>query len=129
MSALAFLAISCEKDKLDHDTTMKGVRSEIQGHWIWLHSIGGFWGEQLTPESEGYSQSLFIDDKTYTAYINDSIVYQSQYLFRKDSIHKNYGHLLFQDAEGQPLWFELTKDFIRFIEPCCDNYNHYYTKE
>ncbi len=120
ISAFLGSIYSCEKESLtDHD--------KIQDEWVWVKSQGGFGGSTITPESEGYSKSLVIDNTTYIEYKNDSIITQLQYIFKIDSIYGTYGYIDFEP--GGHLGVEVKDNTLELVEPCCDGYNHFYKRK
>jgi hypothetical protein len=67
----SLVATGCEKECIK----AKG----INGEWIWTKSIGGIFGGTITPKEAGYTERLVIDDFFFQQFINDSLVYESQY--------------------------------------------------
>ena len=118
---LLFAIASC-----DEDCT---VPTTVIGEWTWVKSVGGFAGHTITPESEGYTKKLVIDDHFYTEYINDSIDFKTQYDLRFDQdsifgtpyvIEFDSGGLVAYAHEGNQL---------KIIEVCADCYTHFYTRK
>ena len=120
ITAFAGSIYACKKESLtDHD--------KIQDEWLWVKSQGSFAGWTITPESEGYSRSLFIDNTTYIEYQNDSIITQLQYIFKIDSVYGTYGYMDFEP--GGHLGVEVIDNTLELIEPSADGYVHFYKRE
>ncbi len=100
----------------------------LQGQWIWIKSVGGIGGWTETPESEGYSQKLVIDDYYYQEYRDGSLTLSSQYdsgisdvpLFGTEE--RTY---ITVDSIGQRA-FVLNGNELQIIDACFDCFTHYY---
>lgn len=56
----------------------------IIGQWQWIQSVGGFFGQTLTPESEGFNQFLyFTSDNNFTRLREDTILHSGKYELKK----------------------------------------------
>ena len=119
ITALIGSIYSCKKESLtDYD--------KIQDEWLWVKSQGGFAGWTITPESEGYSKSLVIDNTSYIEYKNDSIITNLQYIFTIDSVYGTYGYIDFE--AGGHLGVEVEDNTLELIEPSADGYVHFYKR-
>lgn len=116
-----FVIASCDEDC--------AVPTTVIGEWTWVKSVGGFAGHTITPESEGYTKQLVIDDHFYTEYINDSIIHTTQYDLRFDP-DSLFGtpYLIWFDTGGI-FAYNLEGDQFEIIVPCADCYNHYYSRK
>ncbi|MBN8680442.1 MAG: hypothetical protein J0M29_19610 [Chitinophagales bacterium] len=102
----------------------------LQGQWIWIKSVGGIGGWTETPESEGYSQKLVIDDYYYQEYRDGSLTLSSQYdsgisdvpLFGTEE--RTY---ITVDSIGQRA-FVLNGNELQIIDACFDCFTHYYRR-
>jgi hypothetical protein len=121
---------SCNKETMINQHVVKTVTTDadrIKGEWEWVHSIGGGWGEQMTPASLGITKTLIIDDSIYTEIINDSITLQVPYEFRYDTtISTNPGLI---DIGVYPVMFVRFYEGLILQEYCLHCYLHYYTRK
>lgn len=70
---LLLLLFSCRKET----GCLQGTG--LSGEWIWTASYGGLGGWTLTPMSEMATQRLIIDDFFFREFVNDSLVFESEY--------------------------------------------------
>jgi hypothetical protein len=121
--------LSCNKDTTINQSVVKTVTTDadrIKGEWEWVHTIGGYSGEFITPESLGVTKSLIIGDSIYTEFINDSISLQVPYEFRFDTtISSSMGII---DIGVGPLMFVIFYEGLILREYCFHCYNHYYIR-
>ena len=99
------------------------------GEWEWVQSYGGIQGQTLTPQSEGVTKHLEIDDDTYKEFINDSLIFQSGYEIeaRQDSIFGTDQVITFDT--GYELAFIQGGDNLQLIELCFDCFDHSYVRQ
>ena len=115
---LAFLISAC----CDDDPSANGVH--ILGNWDWIQSTGGFTGHTITPQTEGYTKSLRITNVTFSEYQGDSLIFESRYVYLKDTL---FGEPEYIDFEtGGALGVEFTEGKMKLIEFCSDCYIHEY---
>lgn len=70
----SFTLISCHKDD--------PISTSIIGEWVWIQSYtpGGI---PITPQTEGYTFSMIIDDNYITEYKNDTFNVKTKYSLEK----------------------------------------------
>jgi len=104
--------------------------SEINGEWVWVKSIGGFGGFILTPESEGRTERLIIDECIYQQYINDSLALEAQYELgiSEDALLGTEENTYIQLSNDNKEAVEITGDELRLTEQCYDCFTHIYQK-
>lgn len=118
---ILFVSITgCDKEELPNQI-------QILGKWEWVKSEGGFGGWTITPESEGYTEYLEIDNTTYRKYVNDSLVFQSKYTYRSDTLYGIPEYIDFEN--GGAFGVNVSKNTLQFEEFCDDCYVHYYKKK
>lgn len=115
---ILFVSITgCEEEELSNQI-------QILGKWEWAKSQGGFGGWTITPESEGYAKYLEIDNTTYREYINDSLVFQSKYTYRSDTLYGIPEYIDFEN--GGALGVKVSEYTLELSEFCFDCYVHFY---
>lgn len=67
------------------------------GEWEWIRTFDNHNGVTTTPEDLGYTEHLSVGDFIFRQFINDSLVFESQYdlLIRTDSLGKSKNFLVF----------------------------------
>lgn len=114
---------ACQKDE--------GCRQadSINGEWIWIASVGGLAGQTHTPQSDGVTRKLEIDDFFFRQYVDDSLVFEKQYdlEIRKDSLFGTDQYLIFSD--GLESAIKIKEPFLEIIELCFDCYVHEYRRK
>lgn len=122
-SLLLFLCFSCRKEK--DCPKPEGIR----GEWQWVESVGGIGGWTLTPESEKISKTLRIDDFTYREFVNDSLVYESEYdlEIRKDTFWDTDRYIIFKDGDERAI--KITASTLELYELCFDCFFHKYKRK
>lgn len=119
---VVFFAIaSCDEDC--------SAPATVIGEWTWAKSVGGFAGHTLTPESEGYTKKLVIDDHFYTEYIDDSIDFNTQYDLRFDQDSIFGTPYVIEFDSGGLVAYTYEGDQLKIIEVCADCYTHFYTRK
>lgn len=78
----------------------------IYGDWKWTKTI--IHGYLSTPELLGYTEKLTIDDFTFKRYMNDSLVYESQYdlLIRTDSLNNDRSFIVFSSGHEEGIYVD-----------------------
>ena len=99
----------------------------ILGKWNWIESIGGFGGWTLTPESEGYTQLLKITNTHFSHYVGDSLVFESDYSYRFDTLYGQPEYLEFKS--GGAIAIQFSHKRLELIESCDDCYVHYFERK
>lgn len=112
--------VSCEKDCVKP--------TGINGEWIWQKSVST-WGT-WTPENTGEHRKLKIDDFIYREYINDSLVYESQYdlEIREDSVLGPRNFIVF--SSGSDLLIGIGESKLLLTEYNWDDgFTYYYNRK
>jgi len=119
--ALCIVLFSCSKDP-------KALK--IQGDWNWVESTGGFAGLTLTPESEGLTRSLRVDDTTFKYFENGEL--KETFTYRLDTYSGNKP-CNFCDfvvlGRGLEKFYVLEEDSLQLIDQCDDCFNHIYERK
>lgn len=101
----------------------------IEGEWRWVESVGGIGGWTITPQTEGYEQTLKIEKNTYKEYINDSLVYTSDYTIGESSENQiGTESKNFIKIEKGTLAFTCSDKQLNLFEQCFDCYIHSYIR-
>ena len=126
ISILSIFVVVVAMTSCDEDCT---VPTTVIGEWTWVKSVGGFAGHTITPESEGYTKQLVIDDHFYTEYIDDSIDFNTQYDLRvqQDSVFET-PYVIWFDLGGM-VAYKYEGDQLEIIEVCADCYSHFYSRK
>ncbi len=126
ISILSIFVVVVAIASCDEDCT---VPTTVIGEWTWVKSVGGFAGHTITPESEGYTKQLVIDDHFYTEYIDDSIDFNTQYDLRvqQDSVFET-PYVIWFDLGGM-VAYKYEGDQLEIIEVCADCYSHFYSRK
>jgi hypothetical protein len=112
---LILLNIGCKDDCV----SPKGIYVD----WIWTRTYDNHHGITTTPEDLGYTEKLSIDDFTFKQYINDSLVYESQYdlITRADSLNNEGKFIVFPSGYEQKIHVDesqlILTETIFFINP------------
>src|SRR4030095_14031114 len=76
LALISILPACCDDDC---GPTEEGKNQEgILGKWVWIKSVGGIGGWTLTPESEGYTQYILLDEFYYSEFKNDTMLLKKQ---------------------------------------------------
>lgn len=100
----------------------------INGEWIWEKSVGGFGGWTETPASEGVTKKLKIDDFTFEAYVNDSLVFKSAYDLetRIDTFFGTNTYIEFETGGEEAILIK--ENQLELFEMCADCFSHTYKR-
>lgn len=111
---------SCEKD------CIKPIG--ISGNWIWDKSVST-WGT-WSPENSGERRELKIDDYYYKEFLNDSLVFESQYdlVIRIDSIYGPQSYIVFPSGYEEGISFN-ESNLVRVETMYIDGFTHYYHRK
>ncbi len=106
-------------------TTEPDLADQLVGDWSWLDSVGGIAGLTLTPETEGYAQSLTFYAAREVELFRDGVS-QARTGFSRyvgddgGSDFIEYGEGLFGfPTAGVVL---IPGDTLLLIDPCCDGF-------
>ena len=129
---LAGLCILVQFGCDDHDcapSDYNNIQEGLLGKWNWIQSQGGFAGQTLTPESEGYTLAITLDEFYYTEFKNDSLIFKAQYDFdvRPDSIFGSNTFLVLES--GFEFALISNKDTLKLREVCFDCFDITYVKD
>ncbi len=123
------LLLSCsidlnDKPKIDH---------QIIGSWQWLESFGGFAGQHLTPESQGYTRTIVFDpDHDYREYRGEEEYVVSEFdiankpAWGDDSSIEDI--LIIEDQIIEQIINIENNDSLHLAEICMDCFEHYYLR-
>jgi hypothetical protein len=127
---LAFVALvitflpSCQKD-----CGCVMPPTGINGEWIWIESVGGIGGWTLTPESEMITKRLYIDDFTFKEFVNDSLVFESDYdlEIRQDTFWDTNRYIMFESGGERAI--KIGASELDMHEMCFDCFSHKYRRK
>ena len=106
--------------------------SQLYYTWEWVRSNGGIGGVVMTPDSEGYTQSVkFEENGTYTRYRNDTIVSSGTYtITRAQSLldQQEYDMVTFDDGSPSQAITMLSDNALTLREDCFDCFTHVYLR-
>lgn len=102
----------------------------INGEWIWVESNGGLSGSTFTPETEGFTRRLAIDDFFFREYVNDSLAFESEYDL-KISTETLLGteektYIEYANGGAQAILIGATE--LTLIDQCFDCFFHIYRR-
>lgn len=120
---LCFILLSCQ-------STDDEVLRELTGEWQWIESQGGLAGWTLTPMTEGYHQSLIINDIVFQMYQDDSLTVESSYIL------DTYNYPLFDNGDSTIIQLDNNMtwgitweaDSLYLLDLCTDCYLHTYLR-
>lgn len=105
------------------------TKNDLLGSWDWVSSVGGFAGWTLTPESEGYHQTLtFYDNQFYVVTRDGEPIEQGMYntkLVEWDESRKLI--IKFESALDGAI-VHLSGDTLQLADMCYDCYYHLYIR-
>jgi hypothetical protein len=126
------LSCSCKliKEKETDDLNSE-ILSRLCGNWKWVNSSGGFNGDTITPETEGYEKKLkLFKNYSYLVYKNGKIIksgiFELSYGESIGSVEMCY-QIKFQNEFLQSITF-IGKNQLRLSEECYDCYSHLYER-
>ena len=102
----------------------------VLGEWVWTKSIGGFSGNAvLTPEAEGYTKRIVLDEYLYKVYINDTIELERQYdlEIRTQAYSGIYEFLSI--SNGNEYAIQLNGDTLYLHDLCFDCFRNEYVRD
>ena len=106
--------------------------SQLYYTWEWVRSSGGIGGVEMTPDSEGYNQSIaFEENGTYTIYRNDTVVGSGTYtITRAESLldQQEYDMVMFDDGTAAQAITMLSDNALTLREECFDCFIHIYLR-
>ncbi len=104
---LTTLLFGCENDCV--------IPKGIYGEWNW--TMTEIHGSISTPEILGYTEKLSINDFTFKRYINDSLVYESQYdlTTRTDSLNIERNFIVFSSGFEEGIYIGETELVLAHI--------------
>lgn len=105
------------------------VPAGIYGEWMWVESIGGIGGWTLTPESEMITKRLLIDDFTFKEFVNDSLVFESEYdlEIRQDTFFGTDRYIKFKLGDERAI--KIGESELEIYELCADCFFHKYQRK
>jgi hypothetical protein len=107
-------------------STKPACSHSIVGQWSWVESYGGFAGERLTPQSEGYTKKqVFGRDSTFLEYRNDSLIFSAKYSISRKPVWNSDTALVLEISgfHDQIIGFA-GKDTLELTEHCLDCFEH-----
>ncbi|MDQ6470716.1 hypothetical protein RB619_08695 [Flavobacterium sp. LHD-80] len=116
---------SCSND--DGNTTAK---KNLQGHWLWVSSSGGYSGSTLTPATTNQKKELEFSRDYMILYIDDKLVLKEKFaIVTKKSLlyNKNRKTIILEKGYIQQS-FEIIDDALILSEECSDCYTTIYKR-
>lgn len=100
--------------------------SDLTGEWTWVQTSGGIYGIMMTPESEGYSRTLYIT-KTITYSIvrddNHEVLRQGMYRFTTVRTGGSEEQAIRFDSSDIITLYRISNDTL-FLDPYCNDCFH-----
>lgn len=123
LCCLLLLPFSCRKET--------GCTTGLNGEWIWTASYGGLGGWTLTPESEMATQKLVIDDFFFREYLNDSLVFESEYDLgiSEEPLLGTEERAYIEFGSGGIRAIIIGASELELIEQCFDCFSHQYRRK
>lgn len=119
--------ISCSNDD---NVTNISTSEKILGVWNWDKSTGGFGGWTYTPESTGDTQRLEITGTTLKKYINDELVYETNYTIElRESVLFSGMHEMIVGDNGAGSIIEFSDNKLFLSDDCNDCFQSEYIRE
>ncbi len=130
--ALVFIAgmSACKTSQLDANIGFD--KKMLSGRWEWQSSTGGFAGNTITPEKEGYTQSLRFSDNKVALYKNDSLKWETGYsITRGSSIYsQEKANLIKYDNGYLPkVILKVSQDSLVLADNVYDGYSSLYLRK
>jgi len=126
--ACAFLLAGCGSDPVANDGRFSV--DDLYGSWSWVSSQGGIAGETRTPESEGFEQTIVIEEPNLISLFRDGEVAASTtFIFiapdREDG--EELATLLLDEPlmsfESEFVGVDIEGNLV-LADPCCDGFVH-----
>ena len=125
---LYFLLTSCK------DEAPEGY--SVNGKWIWVRTTGGIAGISLTPETEGYTQTIEISpENNFIVYRNGGVYDEGEFKIVKGKSIYRIGDVDLIKANSKILEpqilvsFAFKADTLFLYEECYDCFNYVYVKK
>jgi hypothetical protein len=112
--------ITCKKDDEIEGT-------DLYGKWNWVSSISGLYGTVLTPQTEGYTQSMeFKSTRKVEFRKNDTVTSEKSFSITHDA---KVSTLPIIKVEDDPTWsYKIKTDTLFLYNVCPTCYNEKYVK-
>ena len=104
---------------------------DLNGKWEWVHSYGGFAGQTLTPETEGYRQQLiFYGGRYYILARDGETIRKGLYNYTKPEIAGQKRPAIEFESDNWETFYEISNDTL-FLSPNCRDcfFNTYARKQ
>ena len=124
LSILILISLGCQ----DNDP-LKDIN--LKGEWIWIESVGGFWGVTNNPENTMQNRKLIIDDQFYKLYKNDSLLFESTYqieISEKPLLKTDFRTLIILDSHYINQAFNIEENELELIDQCHDCFTRRYLR-
>ncbi len=120
--SLIISSLSCNQQN-DPD-----IEPNLNGRWIWEKSEGGIGGWTLSHLNQNYSKSLIIDGTRYLEFINDSLVYESNFKYKKILNPLNDVYWIIDFGGFNNAAISLHNNILVLNEICDDCFSHTYIR-
>jgi len=101
------------------------------GTWKWEKSVGGFAGGTITPQTEGYSQTLILaGSRVYQAYRDDLLLRSGSYDVSwgwREWLHDSCYVISYENNPEEQI-IRWHADTLELVDMCYDCYWHLYTR-
>lgn len=105
------------------------AENDLKGSWDWVLSQGGFGGWKLTPESEGFSKTLIINDgQYYTITKNGEPVEEGTYEIKLLEFDGSVRPAIKFESGFTESFILQSDDTLRLLDTCFDCYYHVYVR-
>lgn len=104
------------------------IEPNLNGRWIWEKSEGGIGGWTLSHLNQNYSKSLIIDGTHYREFINDSLVNESNFKYKKILNSLNDVYWIMDSGGFNSASISLHNNILVLNEICDDCFSHTYIR-
>lgn len=103
---------------------------DLTGEWDWVKTYGGFGGITMTPESEGYSQTLYFSKVNSWFIVREKeIIHSGNYRFTTVSVGGEKRSAILFDNRPMEIFYRLKSDTL-FLDPnCMDCFHDIYVRK
>ncbi|GEM_PF-1414589 len=112
----------------DHDY-LPQILERLAGGWEWVQSVGGIAGHTITPESAGYTKTVYFQsDLAYREYRNDTLFLSADFWLYQE-MHGEDLVTILQISGFEPAQIvAVTDTTLDLIDDCIDCYSHRYRR-
>lgn len=123
--SMFLLVMGCSSDSSNFvEPDFPAEYQALIGHWDWVSSSGGFYGETQTPESIGETREFYLMDHFIVErYVDSDLISTDKFRFAEfEEIHsgETVVGLKFDSGINQTFSFSAMKDTLYLYDQCYD---------